>query len=324
MEEIGLKEKLSLLHTVPIFADLKEEELTIVARYSVFYKFEENEVIFKAGSVAEELHVIQDGDVVIKKHIDEQEDLTVAHFISGDFFGELDLLDESPRTATAIAEKESTILIFPGKGFVFKDIITHYPRVFAAILHKLMTIISLRIRSLDNLIIEKAPWVEDLKLQLYRDKVTGMYNRAYMEDELPRLLQDTNSCLLVVKPDNFKDINDIYGHDAGDKSLVVLADSITRLVREQDIVIRYKGNEFSVMLPDTSLSTAYEIAEKLRNGVKAINISHITNNEDFFMYLSIGVVDYPEHAENFETLIKKGYEHMFIARNSGGDKISGI
>src|SRR5208337_1651084 len=101
----------------------------------------------------------------------------------------------------------------------------------------------------DRLISEKAPWIEDLKRQLLRDKLSGLYNRAYLEEELPRLVAAGRPVsLLVVKPDNFKTINDTCGHEAGDKTLVLIAEALKSCLTEGDLGIRYRGDEYCAVL----------------------------------------------------------------------------
>ena len=120
-----MKGKTALLQKVDLFMTLKPTELDIVARYSEYYTFHTGDTIFHEGEHDEELFIIKDGEVLISKHRSDQRDQDLARFISGEYFGEMDLLDDAPRSAVARAEKETTLLIFPKKGLSFQDILHH-------------------------------------------------------------------------------------------------------------------------------------------------------------------------------------------------------
>jgi len=324
MKNIKTKqEKIELLRNAGLFSMLKEKELEIVAKYSEYYDFEKGKTVFAEGSKAGELHIIKDGEIVIRKEAKKGRQKDIARYISGNCFGEMDLLENIPRTASAIADKKTTVLTFPRRGIKFKEVLSNHPEVSANILHKLLVIIAGRIRSTNKLVSEKTPWVEDLRIQLLNDKLTGLYNRTFLDEDLATLLPGYNNktCVLVIKPDNFKIINDNYGHDAGDKSLVIIANTIKTVIRKNDIAARYKGDEYSVILPDTDIKNAYDICEKLKYAINNIDVSDFISDENFKILVSIGFSVYPDDSTNNKKLLKSAYDKMLKARNNGGNRI---
>jgi diguanylate cyclase (GGDEF)-like protein len=198
-----------------------------------------------------------------------------------------------------------------------------HPEVSANILHKLLIIIAGRIRSTNKLVSEKTPWVEDLRTQLLNDKLTGLYNRTFLDDDLALLLPkfESKSSALIIKPDNFKIINDSFGHEAGDKSLIIIAETIKKCICNNDIAARYKGDEFAVILPDKDSDTAYETSELLLHKINNIDISEITEKNDIKISASIGIAVFPDESGNNKDLLKLAYDKMLKARNSGGNRI---
>jgi CRP-like cAMP-binding protein len=244
------EEKKELLKRVSLFQKLKDEELSLVALYSSFSEFKDGETVFAAGTDGESLFVVKKGLVRIVAE-NEGELRDIARFIEGELFGELDLFEDTPRSAAALAETDTTLLVFPQPGLVFSSLLAQHPALFARILNKLLAQISVRIRETNTLLSEKTPWIDDLRKQLLYDKLTGLYNKSYLEDELKTELARWGgvTSLLAVKPDNFKLINDGYGHEAGDKALRLLAEAVKSGVGRDDIVVRFRGDEFIAILP---------------------------------------------------------------------------
>ncbi len=241
--------KSTLLRKASLFSSLDRDELALIARYSGYRTYEAGQVIFAQGSHREELFLIQDGTVAIRRRAEDDSEQDIARFVGGEVFGEMDLLDTVPRTASAVAEGPATLLVFPDR-IEFSRLLDTHPEAFARILRKLLGEIARRIRAIDRLMSEKTPWIEELKRQLHRDKLTGLWNRAFLEEELPRIVAaHPRTSLLVVKPDNFKAINDTFGHEAGDKTLMILAEAVKSRLTEGDIGARYRGDEYCVILP---------------------------------------------------------------------------
>jgi diguanylate cyclase (GGDEF)-like protein len=315
--------KIDLLRKVDIFSALKNEELSIVAANSEFYAFEKDEIIFKEGDTSDGLYIISSGEVLIQKSIEKEKSIDLARFLQSESFGELDLLENIPMTASAVAVTPSTILIFPSIGTSFEDVIKSHSDISVQILHKMLALIAGRIRSTNRLVSEKSQWIQDLKGQLFYDKLTGLYNRAFFDEDAVSRFRDYKgrSALVILKPDNFKIINDTYGHDGGDKALKLIADCIKSIRRKNDYAIRYRGDEYCIIVPEAEFDEILNIADRLRNSIIHIDCSSITGNDIFHITASFGVAVYPDDEENPCVLLERSYEMMFKARETGGNKI---
>lgn len=319
----GLSEKLDLLRGVSLFSTLEQRELEVVALNSEYCTYREGDVIFHEGSRGGGLYVISQGEVLITKKRADGDTMGIAQFIQGESFGEMDLLENREMTASARAEKETKLLIFPSPGTRLQDVLDRHPDISARILHELMAVIAGRIRGTNRLISEKSQWVQDLKRQLYYDKLTGLYNRTFLEEEFPKQLADfgPETSVIMIKPDNFKTINDLFGHDAGDRALRLIAFSIKSQVRHTDIVVRYRGDEFAVIFPGTGFDKALVYAEHVRSLLSRLDYAHITG-DGFTTTVSIGLGTFPLHAVDPKELIVLCFNRMFSAREGGGDRVA--
>lgn len=151
---------------------------------------------------------------------------------------------------------------------------------------------------------------------VFIDPLTGVNNRNYLT-MLGLKIQKTKTelCVLMIDIDNFKNINDSYGHNAGDKVLKEFANTIRENVRGCDEVIRYGGEEFIVILYRCNVNYATNIAEKLRQKVKLLKIPEI---ENISFTVSIGVSTLKEN-ENLTEAIEKADRAMYLAKKEGKD-----
>ena len=217
----AIREKMDLLQRVELFSTLARDELEIVAYHAQMTGYRRGSLVFTEASPGNELYVIKDGEVLITKH-QEEGDVDIAQYIAGESFGEWDFIAAAPRNATAVAVKDSILLVFPREGMTFTMFLQKYPRMSARMLYKLLAIIARRIRTTQRHINDRTPWIQNLRKQVYADKLTGLYNRHYLIEEISAVLAarpDRQSSLLFIKPDNFKEINDRFGHDVGDRGL---------------------------------------------------------------------------------------------------------
>jgi diguanylate cyclase len=317
-----MKEKIALLKNTRLFSRLESAELEELARYSDIVNFRHNSIIFEEGSKGESLFIVKSGGARIIKKTEDGNELDIAEFIKGELFGELDLFEEAQRSAAAIAENDTTLLVFPAKGKKFSEIIKKHPAIFANILHDLIAMTARKIRETNKLVSEKTKWIEELRSQLLYDKLTGMYNRSFINEELTSLLAGYGkSSLLFIKPDNFKYINDTYGHTAGDEALLSLANTIKASLGEKDIGIRYRGDEFIAILPDTENERAMARGEEIKQAINNIDITRIISDRKFHFSTSIGISAYPGQTKDTTRLVEIAFIKMMEIRNSGGNKV---
>jgi diguanylate cyclase len=310
-----------LLRQVDIFSQLKEYELDVIARYSEFIGISKGEVIFTRNDKAEELYVVDSGRVGIVSV--ENNDSKIAQFVSKESFGELDFFGKTPRNATAFTEEDSVILRFPAQKYTPEKIFSKHPFISARMLYNLLGIISERIWHVYNMLNDKTDWLQDLHKQLLLDKMTGLYNQTYLKEDFVNLLPnlDRNAALLMIKPDNFKLVNDSYGHEAGDHVLGLMAIFLQSELNENDIGIRYRGDEFAAILLNTHKEGSIRRAKKLSKTFKSMDLTQFKISKDFKIQVSIGIALYPEDADNSKLLVESAHMKMMHARNAGGNRI---
>jgi two-component system, cell cycle response regulator len=157
------------------------------------------------------------------------------------------------------------------------------------------------------------------------DVLTGLFNRRRFTDALKhefavtRRYRNTLSCLLL-DVDHFKQINDRFGHDAGDQVLKEVALRFSRSLREVDLVARYGGEEFAVLLPYTNKSGACIVAERLRNSVRTRQFHF--GGESLTITISIGCADSSDpSATSAEELMKAADIALYRAKRGGRDRV---
>jgi diguanylate cyclase (GGDEF)-like protein/PAS domain S-box-containing protein len=164
-----------------------------------------------------------------------------------------------------------------------------------------------------------------LREQSVRDPLTGLFNRRYVEATVERELhraerQRHGLGVLVLDLDHFKKFNDAYGHPAGDALLRVLGRYINSTTRAGDIAGRLGGEEFCVILPDSTLAATRQRAERLRRGLHQLSFEH-DGRELGGITLSIGVSTYPEHGSDWPALFEAADRALYQAKAAGRDRV---
>ncbi len=164
--------------------------------------------------------------------------------------------------------------------------------------------------------------LEDLSAH---DGLTGLYNyrefhRRLTEEVQRSLRYDHPFSLLILDIDDFKAVNDTYGHLAGDEALRGLAALIRRAVRPVDEVARYGGEEFAILLPETPGPGAFATAERIRDIIATHPIA-ISPGQTVGLTVSIGVAIYPQDAQSEEKLIGAADQALYTAKNGGRNRV---
>lgn len=167
---------------------------------------------------------------------------------------------------------------------------------------------------------------ETLREQATRDPLTGLFNRRYMEETLHRELyraarKKTRVGFVLFDLDHFKSYNDRYGHASGDAALREVSSFVQRHSRAEDIVCRYGGEEFLMVLSDCSSADLVRRAEQIRQGVKALKLEH--NQRDLgTITLSAGVALFPDHGRSVDELFHVADAALYQAKKDGRDRVT--
>jgi len=157
------------------------------------------------------------------------------------------------------------------------------------------------------------------------DPLTGLFNRTFffaaVEREIARSARSGRGfCLLMMDLDELKAVNDRHGHFIGDRVLRGVGEVIAEGVRRIDIAARYGGDEFVVLLPETEVTGAYVLAEKIRMGIADLTVP----GTEVRSSMSVGVVSFPDDGRTSDELMISADQAMYSSKHAGKNRVMGI
>jgi diguanylate cyclase (GGDEF)-like protein len=170
--------------------------------------------------------------------------------------------------------------------------------------------------------IQNANYIQRVKQLAYLDGLTGIFNRRYFEtrigEEIERARRfGTELSVVLVDIDKFKSLNDNFGHLLGDEALRQVASLLSKQIRKIDVVCRYGGEEFVILLPQTNREQAAHVAEKLRKAVEGWRFPGVPRT----LTVSGGVSVYPHHGKTRDDLVKAADAALYTAKDSGRNRM---
>lgn len=169
-------------------------------------------------------------------------------------------------------------------------------------------------------------YYEELQRLATTDPLTGLYNRRYFAQVARHLFESAKRyskplSVMLLDIDRFKSINDTYGHDTGDLALKVLADILKNSIRESDIACRFGGEEFIILLPETTAEDAEKLADRIRSKVENSSVP-LSDGKELRYTVSIGVAQVDLSVdENIEPAIKRADEALYRAKEEGRNRV---
>lgn len=155
------------------------------------------------------------------------------------------------------------------------------------------------------------------------DMMTGLKVKHYLTKFMDECIKlgEHNFVVLMMDIDNFKSVNDTYGHQTGDDTIIAVSNVIKKAVRINDIPSRYGGEEFVVMLRDTDINEAMIVAERIRSGIEALIIK--TPHNEIGVTISIGAAEFDDDIDkNTDDIIGRADNSLYISKNHGKNQIT--
>lgn len=259
------------------------------------------------------LYVVIKGRCAIQLDAGEEVPLTTVD--PGECVGEMSIIDSRVPSAE-VSASESTLVLE-----IEQEVLWRMVSVSHEVARNLLYIMSERVRYSNLVIAEGLEMQRRYQRVASIDALTGLHNRGWMDDMFVREIQrseidELSLCLIMIDIDHFKQFNDDYGHLAGDRVLVKVGESLRIPLRPNDMIARFGGEEFSVMLPETTLEQAMMVAERLRERVANTDPGIIDGVQLPRVTISLGVAE-RKHGDSLEAIIAAADIAMYHAKRAG-------
>ena len=271
--------------------------------------------LVRKGVDNHQLYLLLEGRVAI--YLDET-DSPLKIVSTGATIGEISLMDCKSATASVLTLTECQVIILDEKQVwaLFCDNCT-----FA---RNYMKILTSRFRAVNNQVISSIQKQRVFEHKSNIDNLTQLYNRGWLNENFEYILecsvnktQAFSYCMIDI--DHFKNINDNYGHQAGDLSLQVISDVVKKLSRTSDYIARYGGEEIAVLLPNVNTNNALIFAERIRKTIADTPIDYLLD-QPINLTVSIGVTTYTNNQTSTD-LIKLADRALYQAKAQGRNQV---
>jgi diguanylate cyclase (GGDEF)-like protein len=321
---------LPLLKKAELFSALLDDDLSYVASRAEILKLPAGARLFAAGERARRFFILRSGEVGIYRREEGGQggeraggsaERRIASFVAGDVLGDFAFAVGSSHDAEARADSEVELVAFPREGEGIEDLAQEKPGAVSRILLRSLSMISSRLRSTQRLISENSPWVRELRRQIFTDPGTGLYSRAFLDEEVARSLVKPTAIVLV-KPDRFKEFVDEHGHAAGDEAMVQIAAVLTAEVERlgRGWAVRLRSNETAIVAPGCDDSEAAELSRRIARRVSGIRIG-APGRAGFAFTCSMALALWPSDGEDWKALVEESCAALTRAWGDGGARL---
>jgi diguanylate cyclase (GGDEF)-like protein len=199
------------------------------------------------------------------------------------------------------------------------------PKIAIKIMYKMLNVITQRLQNTGGFLTDMVRWGEDASKRAITDPFTGCYNRRFLDDKLDDFFTTAKNnqqpfSLVMIDLDYFRQINEAYGHEIGDKTILEVVNVFKEYLREKDVIARYGGDEFTVLMPETPLKQAEEVAKTICKKVSNLTLLEGLNGPIKTITLSQGIAAFPESSEELKELKEKADKALYKAKEDGRNR----
>jgi len=252
-------------------------------------------------------------------HLDNPDGSPHIVFEAGDCVGEMSILDGRPVSAFVVAPEHSRLLMIHQEALWSLINISH------GVARNLLHILAGRMRYSNEALITSNKLQAESEQAAHTDGLTGLHNRRWLSDSFKRQMQrcelSNQPCTVIMLDiDHFKQVNDRFGHIAGDRILCTVSQVLLNTMRPADLIARYGGEEFALCLPDTSTEDTSLIAERLRISISEAK-TYFEEKQLPLVTVSIGIAEM-HPGQTLDSLISNADDALYRAKAKGRNCIS--
>ncbi len=244
----------------------------------------------------------------------------VTHLPAGECIGELSIIDDRPVSATVTAGEPSRLLVI-GQPTLWRIM-----QAAPVVALNLLQILSNRVRRANQVLEEAIRAQKESEQSAISDELTGLHNRRWLQEMFPRQLERSARegeavTLMMADIDHFKKLNDTFGHLAGDEVLRRVAKAFIDHLRPSDLCARFGGEEFAVLLPDTSLAGAVTVAERLVAVVAQTSVRLADGQSLPPVTISLGLAEF-RTGDDLTSLLANADAALYRAKQLGRNRVA--
>ncbi len=319
METLVKKHDILLLSRLQLFrnVDLLSPSLHDLLGSCIYRKLAVDEIVLSTREENHYLYVVLKGRLVIQ--LTQHDEVPFATVEPGECVGEMSIIDSRIPYEKISASEETMVLV------VEREILWRMISVSHEISRNLLYIMSERVRYSNLVIADSLEMQRKYQRYAMTDALTGLHNRGWLDDAFDREVKRSERdqlplSLIMIDVDKFKDYNDAYGHLAGDQVLATIAKAIRSPLRPNDLVARFGGEEFAVLLPETNVINARFIAERLRENVGHADLGMIDGKQLPNVTISLGISTRSPN-DTLDMLIAAADVAMYHAKQKGRNRV---
>ena len=311
--------KSALLGGIDIFSRLSAADLEALAAKMGERSFEPGQAMFREGESGSELFVVVAGLVSVSVATQDGESIELSKVGAGAFFGEMAILERAPRSATCTAIEVTDCLALEAADF--EALIVETPSAAVAVLERMLGIAAGRLVKTGSFLSQMVQWGDTARKRAITDAATGLFNRRYLEESFGSVVarakrEGGELSFAMFDLDRFGKLNAAYGAEFCDHLIVVVSEAFRRVFAEEDILVRYGGDEFCFLIPAPDAE-----AERKCQGVCAELRSLVfEEHPELRISCSIGLAQFPSGAASQDELKERADKALYLAKEGGRDR----
>ncbi len=314
--EIDTDFRRSLLQSIALFRGVAPDSLADLLPQCARIDVHEGDVLLSPQRPNRCVYVVLSGRLTV--HLGALDTPRIADLGPGACAGEMSLIEDKDPSAYVVAAEDSHLMV------ISHHLLWQMADRSHVFCKNLLVVLSERVRSDNEFIASSLGVLRQAERNAHTDALTGLGNRHWMavmfEREVTRAQQDGKAlCLMMIDVDNFKAFNDQYGHIAGDRVLVAVGETLRDFLRPTDLIARFGGDEFAILLPDVTLAQARQTAERLRTRVAQLSPTSLTTA----ITISVGVASHAA-GEDVTALVHRADAAMYDAKDRGRNRVATI